>query len=75
MDGLTSFGVDILGLPSNQFDRGNVFIPEVNVDLTDAQMQAIRAQFDPLSPTDSYGVDHYVALRYELYYNNCFNYL
>jgi len=47
-DGITSFGVDPLGPPSNHFDQGDV-IPAVNVQLSSRQMQTIQQQFHPLA--------------------------
>ena len=64
LDGLTSFGVDIFGPPPNPFDSGSVVVPEVNINLTLAQVQTIQSQFNPLLPSDSYGVDHYIGLRF-----------
>ena len=63
-DGITSFGVDPLGPPSNHFDQGDVVIPAVNVQLSYRQMQTIQQQFHPLAYSDSNGVDIYIALRY-----------
>ena len=62
-DGITSFGVDPLGPPSNHFDQGDV-IPAVNLQLSYRQMQTIQQQFHPLAYSDSNGVDIYIALRY-----------
>jgi len=63
-DGITSFGVDPLGPPSNHFDQGDVGIPAVNVQLSSRQMQTIQQQFHPLAYSDSNGFDIYIALWY-----------
>jgi len=66
-DGITSFGVDPLGPPSNHFDQGDVVIPAVNVQLSSRQMQTIQQQFHPLAYSNSNGVDIYIALRFVIH--------
>ena len=41
-----------------------IHIPQTAIMLSDEQLRLIMEQFDPLHPSDSYGVDLYIALRY-----------
>ena len=67
LEGMASFGTDADGPPANPFDQGAVNVPEINIDLSEDQLQVLRSQFDPLSSSDCYGLDHYIALRHAIH--------
>ena len=64
---MASFGTDADGPPANPFDQGAVNVPEINIDLSEDQLQVLKSQFDPLSSSDCYGLDHYIALRHVIH--------
>jgi hypothetical protein len=65
LEGLSHYGIDPLGPPSNEFDCGDVQVPETTINLSDDQMDFIRDHIHPLCrPCSScYGVDDYITLR------------
>ena len=44
----------------NPFDTGIVDVPRISVTLSPQQIQILQATYDPLSPSDSNGLDMYV---------------
>jgi len=56
------YGEDPSGPTPNEFDLGNVDVPPTNIPLTDTQLGAI-SHIQPLSVSNSYGVDLYLETR------------
>lgn len=56
------FGVDPEGPDLNDFDEGNVQVPETRVDLTEEGLQELQ-EVDPLRISANYGIDIYLRVR------------
>ena len=56
------YGVDY-GEQPNPFDLGSVVVPEIDLNLTDTQMEELQAQHSPLLQSDYHGLDLYLAVR------------
>ena len=56
------YGEDLTGPTSNEFDLGNVEVPDTNLPLNNKELADI-IHIQPLSARNNYGVDLYLAAR------------
>ena len=54
-----SYGVDDEGPEPTDSDEGAVSVPQLNFELHSTDLQRLRDTVDPLSPSNSYGIDLY----------------
>ena len=56
------YGVDY-GEQPNPFDLGSVIVPEIDLNLSDTQMEELQAHHSPILHSDYHGLDIYLAVR------------
>ena len=64
VDGINTYGIDYAGPPLNPFDRGNIEVPDTVIDLPDNVINLLQTHVPLLHPSDCYGVDQYLFIRY-----------
>ena len=56
------FGVDPDGPESNEFDQGDIQIPNTDVNLSEEDLQELSLE-DPLQLSQNYGIDVFLRVR------------